>query len=139
MGFAVQRRSDNSNIAGDTRVWLGDSMGELFAYYGCADVAFVGGSLLPLGGQNLIEPASLGLPVLFGPSMFNFAQASELALQAGAALQVADAAALVQQVLGLLQDDAGRQQMHSAALAFTAAHRGASQRIVQLLEAHLPA
>jgi hypothetical protein len=54
-------------------------MGELFAYYGCADVAFVGGSLLPLGGQNLIEPASLGLPVLFGPSMFNFAQASELA------------------------------------------------------------
>jgi 3-deoxy-D-manno-octulosonic-acid transferase len=62
-----------------TSVWLGDSMGELFAYYGCADVAFVGGSLLPLGGQNLIEPASLGLPVLFGPSMFNFAQASELA------------------------------------------------------------
>jgi hypothetical protein len=54
-------------------------MGELFAYYGCADVAFVGGSLQPLGGQNLIEPASLGLPVLFGPSMFNFAQASELA------------------------------------------------------------
>lgn len=139
MGFAVQRRSDNSKIAAATRVWLGDSMGELFAYYGCADVAFVGGSLLPLGGQNLIEPASLGLPVLFGPSMFNFAQASELALEAGAAWQVADAAALVQQVLGLLQDDARRQQMHSAALAFTAAHRGASQRIVQLLQAHLPA
>ncbi|WP_159880521.1 lipid IV(A) 3-deoxy-D-manno-octulosonic acid transferase [Aquitalea denitrificans] len=138
MGFAVQRRSDNSKIAAATRVWLGDSMGELFAYYGCADVAFVGGSLLPLGGQNLIEPASLGLPVLFGPSMFNFAQASELALQAGAALQVADAAALVQQALELLQDDARRQQMHSAALAFTAAHRGASQRIVQLLQAHLP-
>ena len=138
MGFAVQRRSDNSKIAAATSVWLGDSMGELFAYYGCADVAFVGGSLLPLGGQNLIEPASLGLPVLFGPSMFKFAQASELALQAGAAWQVADAAALVQQVLGLLQDDDRRQQMHSAALAFTAAHRGASQRIVQLLQAHLP-
>lgn len=139
MGFAVQRRSDNSNIAAHTSVWLGDSMGELFAYYGCADVAFVGGSLQPLGGQNLIEPASLGLPVLFGPSMFNFAQASELALQAGAALQVADADALVQQVLGLLQDEARRQQMHHAALVFTAAHRGASQRIVQLLQAHLPA
>lgn len=139
MGFAVQRRSDNSNIAAHTSIWLGDSMGELFAYYGCADVAFVGGSLQPLGGQNLIEPASLGLPVLFGPSMFNFSQASELALQAGAALQVADADALVQQALGLLQDEARRQQMHRAALVFTAAHRGASQRIVQLLQAHLPA
>lgn len=138
MGFAVQRRSDQQALAAHTSVWLGDSMGELFAYYGCADVAFVGGSLLPLGGQNLIEPASLGLPVLFGPSMFNFAQASELALQAGAALQVADAAALVQQVLGLLQDEARRQQMHSAALVFTATHRGASQRIVQLLQAQLP-
>lgn len=138
MGFAVQRRSDNADIAADTSVWLGDSMGELFAYYGCAEVAFVGGSLLPLGGQNLIEPASLGLPVLFGPSMFNFAEASQLALAAGAALQVADATALVSQVLSLLQDRARCQQMSMAAQTFTAAHRGASQRIVALLQAHLP-
>ncbi|WP_137008968.1 lipid IV(A) 3-deoxy-D-manno-octulosonic acid transferase [Aquitalea aquatilis] len=137
MGFAVQRRSDNASIAADTSVWLGDSMGELFAYYGCAEVAFVGGSLLPLGGQNLIEPASLGLPVLFGPSMFNFAEASKLALEAGAALQVADAGQLVAQALGLLQDGVRRQQMSMAAQAFTAAHRGASQRILALLQRHL--
>jgi 3-deoxy-D-manno-octulosonic-acid transferase len=139
MGFAVQRRSQQQDIAADTSVWLGDSMGELFAYYGCADVAFVGGSLQPLGGQNLIEPASLGLPVLFGPSMFNFAEASRLALDAGAAQQVADADALVALVLSLLQDRARCQQMSMAAQAFTAAHRGASQRIVQMLQAYLPA
>lgn len=137
MGFAVQCRSQQEVIAADTAIWLGDSMGELFAYYGCADVAFVGGSLLPLGGQNLIEPASLGLPVLFGPSMFNFAEASGLALAAGAAVQVADAAELVTQALSLLQDASRRQQMRAAALAFTAAHRGASQRIVELLRSHL--
>ncbi|MBV8679856.1 MAG: 3-deoxy-D-manno-octulosonic acid transferase, partial [Aquitalea sp.] len=139
MGFAVQRRSQQQDIAPNTSIWLGDSMGELFAYYGCAEVAFVGGSLLPLGGQNLIEPASLGLPVLFGPSMFNFAEASQLALQAGAAQQLADADALVAQALSLLHDQARCQQMRTAALTFTAAHRGASQRIVALLQAHLPA
>lgn len=139
MGFAVQRRSQQQDIAADTSIWLGDSMGELFAYYGCAEVAFVGGSLLPLGGQNLIEPASLGLPVLFGPSMFNFAEASQLALQAGAAQQVAYADALVAQALSLLHDQVRCQQMRTAALTFTAAHRGASQRIVALLQASLSA
>jgi len=138
MGFAVQRRSDGAHVADATGVWLGDSMGELFAYYGCADVAFVGGSLLPLGGQNLIEPASLGLPVLFGPSMFNFAEASQLALQAGAAQQVVDAHALVSQAVALLHDAQRRQMMSAAALAFTAAHRGASQRIVDMLRQYLP-
>mgnify|MGYP006200810123 CR=1 FL=1 len=84
-GFAVQRRSDQLPVSRETQVWIGDSMGELFAYYAAADVAFVGGSLLDFGAQNLIEPASIGVPVLLGPSTYNFAEASQLALAAGAA------------------------------------------------------
>ena len=67
---------------------LGDTMGEMFAYYAAADVAFVGGSLLPLGGQNLIEPIAVGVPTLIGPHTFNFAEARERAIAAGAALRV---------------------------------------------------
>lgn len=137
LGLATQRRSDQQAVAPATRVWVGDSMGELFAYYALADVAFVGGSLVPLGGQNLIEPASLGVPVLFGPSMFNFAQASELALEAGAARQVADAPVLVAEALALLNDAERRQQMQAAALAFTRAHQGACERIVAYVDARL--
>jgi len=70
------------------RVWLGDSMGEMFAYYAAADVAFVGGSLMPLGGQNLIEASAVGCPVLIGPHTFNFMQVTEDAISAGAALRV---------------------------------------------------
>ena len=133
MGFSVQRRSDNQALAAGTQVWVGDSMGELFAYYAAADVAFVGGSLLDFGSQNLIEPASIGLPVLIGPSTYNFAEAASLALAAGAARQVADAQSLVSAVLELLPDAAARQRMREAGLAFTAQHRGASQRMLQLI------
>lgn len=136
-GFIVQQRSEGGPVRPDTQVWLGDSMGELFAYYGAADLAFVGGSLQALGGQNLIEPASLGLPVLFGPSMFNFADASAKALEAGAAMQVEDAGALVDAALALLADETRRQTMGAAALAFTQAHQGASRRIVELIAARL--
>ncbi|MFC3531377.1 lipid IV(A) 3-deoxy-D-manno-octulosonic acid transferase [Vogesella facilis] len=137
MGFAVQRRSDGLPLAATTDVWLGDSMGELFAYYAAADVAFVGGSLLDFGAQNLIEPASVGLPVLLGPSTYNFAEAASLALAAGAARQVSDAAALVAAALVLLQDAPARQAMRAAGLAFTAQHRGASQRMLQLIAGQL--
>ena len=133
MGFAVQRCSDGQPVRQGTQVWVGDSMGELFAYYAAADVAFVGGSLLDFGSQNLIEPASIGLPVLIGPSTYNFAEAASLALAAGAARQVADAQSLVSAALALLQDADARQQMREAGLAFTAQHRGASQRMLQLI------
>ena len=133
MGFAVQRRSDGQPVRQGTQVWVGDSMGELFAYYAAADVAFVGGSLLDFGSQNLIEPASIGLPVLIGPSTYNFAEAASLALAAGAARQVADAQSLVSAALALLQDADARQLMREAGLAFTAQHRGASQRMLQLI------
>jgi len=138
MGFITARRSATQRaLAADTQVWVGDSMGELFGYYAAADVAFIGGSLLPLGGQNLIEPASLGVPVLFGPSMFNFQQASELALAAGAAQQLADAAGVVAAFETLEQDLAARTAMREGALAFSSAHRGASERIVAFIRERL--
>lgn len=137
-GFKVQYRSDGNDVADDTRVWIGDSMGEMFAYYRAADLVFIGGSLLPLGGQNLIEAASVGIPVLMGPSTFNFQDASSKAFAAGAAIQVRDAGHLVAEINNLLSQETIRQQMQQAALAFSAAHRGASQHIVNMIRQQLP-
>ena len=94
-GVAFARRSADAAVAADVRVVLGDTLGELPAYYAAADVAFVGGSLLPFGGQNLIEAIAVGTPTLVGPHTFNFTEAAANAIAAGAALRVADADALV--------------------------------------------
>jgi 3-deoxy-D-manno-octulosonic-acid transferase len=133
-GLPLQRRSDNAAVAPATRVVLGDSMGEMFAYYAACDVAFIGGSLLPLGGQNLIEACAVGKPVLIGPSTYNFAEAAELAVQAGAAVQVPDAAALTREAGRLLRDPVAAWRMGEAGLAFCAAHRGATARVLALIE-----
>jgi 3-deoxy-D-manno-octulosonic-acid transferase len=123
---------------GDTQVWLGDSMGEMAAYYAMADLAFVGGSLLPLGGQNLIEAAACGCPVLIGPHTFNFLRATEDAIEAGAALRIADSAELIAAVDRLLGEKSEGSTklaaMRSAATAFASAHRGATQRTLSLIE-----
>jgi 3-deoxy-D-manno-octulosonic-acid transferase len=134
-GLPHQRRSEinGTDLNPATRVLLGDSLGELFAYYAACDVAFVGGSLMPLGGQNLIEAASVGRPVLVGPHTYNFAEATRLALEAGAALQVKDADALMEQALSLLQDAPARARMGEAGLAFASRHRGATQRVMELI------
>lgn len=137
-GLTVRLRSEAAP-APDTDVWIGDSMGEMFAYYRAADLVFIGGSLLPLGGQNLIEPASIGVPVLMGPSTYNFAEASAQAFACGAALQVADAGQMVAKINELLAEPHRRAAMAQAALAFSQAHRGASRRIVGLIAARLPA
>jgi len=130
-GLTVQRRSalDGTALKADTRVLLGDSLGELFAYYAACDVAFVGGSLAPQGGQNLIEAASVGRPVLVGPHTFNFEEATHLAVEAGAALRVRDADGLLAKALGLLDDAPARARMGEAGLAFAARHRGAASRV----------
>ena len=133
------RRSDNALVTADTRVVLGDSMGEMGGYFAAADIAFVGGSLVPLGGQNLIEPIGLGLPTIVGPHMFNFADATEKALAAGAAVEVADAHALIATVATLLEDAPRRRAMHDAALEFHAAHRGAADRLMAWLAPRLDA
>ncbi|MDP2058076.1 MAG: lipid IV(A) 3-deoxy-D-manno-octulosonic acid transferase, partial [Thiobacillus sp.] len=134
-GLSYQRRSavDDAPLNPATRVLLGDSLGELFAYYAACDVAFVGGSLMPLGGQNLIEAASVGRPVLVGPHTFNFEEATRLAVEAGAAVRVNDAAALMESALKLLNDAPARARMGEAGLAFAARHRGAAARVAALV------
>jgi 3-deoxy-D-manno-octulosonic-acid transferase len=132
-GIAYQRRSQNVAISPGTRVLLGDSMGELFAYYGACDVAFIGGSLLPLGGQNLIEACAMGVPVLIGPHHYNFVDATELAKSAGAAVEVRDAAHLASEVSRLLKDDAKRCEMGKRALDYSRAHQGATSRVMTLI------
>jgi len=132
-----QRRSDEQPVRADTRVWLGDSMGELFSYYAACDVAFVGGSLLPLGGQNLLEPLALGKPVLIGPHTFNFAEASEAAVQAGAAIRVVDSIGLRQMVRALRADSDRCRSLGEAGINFMKRHAGATQRTVALIESAL--
>jgi 3-deoxy-D-manno-octulosonic-acid transferase len=132
-GIVFQRRSDEAPIAATTRVVLGDSMGEMFAYYAAADLAFIGGSLLPFGAQNLLEACAVGTPVLAGPHTFNFAEATELALAAGAALRINDARDLMRNVEQLLTDAGTRSRMSAAGRAFYQAHRGATQRTLALL------
>jgi 3-deoxy-D-manno-octulosonic-acid transferase len=132
-GLALARRSALPDSV-DADVLLGDSMGEMFAYYAACDCAFIGGSLLPLGGQNLIEACALAKPVLVGEHTFNFLQATEEAVAAGAALRVPDAPALLRTAAGLLDDDVRRAAMGAQALAFAARHRGATVRTVELLQ-----
>lgn len=116
-------------------LWLGDSMGEMALYYAAADVALLGGSFAPLGGQNLIEAAACGCPVVMGPHTFNFSEAAELSLAAGAALRVADIREGVARAIDLSLDVERRLWVRNA-LAFAAAHRGAAQRMaVEILNA----
>jgi 3-deoxy-D-manno-octulosonic-acid transferase len=117
----------------DVNVLLGDSMGEMGAYYAAADLAFIGGSLLPLGGQNLIEACAVGVPVLIGPHVFNFTQATADAKAAGAALQVQDPADLARTLRELFNDKPRRVAMGAAAAAFASRHRGATARTVDVL------
>jgi len=115
-------------------VWLGDSMGEMTAYYAACDVAFVGGSLQPLGAHNLVEPCALGKPVVIGPSVFNFQEAAELGIAAGAVIQVQDANGVAREVQALLSDRQRAEQMGAAGAAFARTHRGAVDRLVALLD-----
>lgn len=128
-----QRRNSGEVMSADTQIWLGDSMGELYAYYALADIAFIGGSLMPLGGQNLIEAASVGCPIIIGASMFNFAEVAQTAITSGAAIQVQDVSSLTHAVAKLLADQPRRQRMHSAALTFSASHQGATKRLMTLI------
>jgi 3-deoxy-D-manno-octulosonic-acid transferase len=130
----VRRSAGAAAVPADIGVVLGDSMGELAAYYAAADLAFVGGSLLPFGAHNLIEPLAVGTPVLVGPHTFNFAEATAGAIEAGAALRVTDADALVAAVGELFADPARRQAMGLAARAFHAQHQGAAERLWEWLQ-----
>jgi 3-deoxy-D-manno-octulosonic-acid transferase len=134
-GLRLVRRSalapasgfDDETLAAD--VWLGDSMREMPLYYGLADVALLGGSFAPLGGQNLLEAAACGCPVVMGPHTFNFAAAAELALAAGAARRAADMAAAVDEAMAWLDNTASLRQASQAAQELARPHAGASARM----------
>ena len=133
-GLRVSRRSTWGAEPDHTAdVWLGDTMGEMPTYYAAADLALLGGSFAPLGGQNLIQAAACGCPLLMGPHTFNFAEAAQGALEAGAAERVSDAAQALQRAQALMDDSPARLRMAEAGLRFAAAHRGAARRMAEAL------
>jgi len=141
-GFTLQRRSHWAALppdeARDADVWLGDSMGEMPLYYASADVALLGGSFGRFGGQNLIEAAACGCPLVMGPHTYNFSEAADLSLAAGAALRVADIDEGVARAVALAHNPA-RSDWVQRALAFAAAHRGAAERMAGEILATWPA
>jgi 3-deoxy-D-manno-octulosonic-acid transferase len=137
-GLSVARRSAWDDAPAPADVWVGDSLGEMALYYGLADVALLGGSFEPLGGQNLIEAAACGCPVVMGPHTFNFAEAAQLAQAAGAALRVADLDEGVGTALALAADAPRRAAVAQAGLDFSGSHRGAASRTAQAVLALLP-
>lgn len=130
-GLTVSRRSRWGAQPEPADVWLGDSLGEMALYYGLADIALLGGSFAPLGGQNLIEAAACGCPVVLGPHTFNFAEAAEQACAAGAAVRVADMAGAMAQVHTWLANAQALAQARRAAEDFAQAHRGAAAAMAQ--------
>ena len=132
-GLTVSRRSQwqAGHSPAPADVWLGDSMGEMPLYYALAHAGLLGGSFERLGGQNLIEAAACGCPMLLGPHTFNFAEAAEQACAAGAALRVTDMAAAVQQATALVDNATQLATMQQHALGFAATHRGAAQATAQ--------
>ncbi len=130
-GFSLSRRSHWRDVPTPANVWLGDSLGEMALYYGLAQVALLGGSFAPLGGQNLIEAAACACPVVMGPSTFNFAEAADLAEAAGAACRVAGLPEAVAQTLDWLNAPDRLARASAAGPQFASAHQGAALRSAQ--------
>jgi 3-deoxy-D-manno-octulosonic-acid transferase len=137
-GMRVARRSLDEWPDAATAVYLGDTMGDLLALYGAGDLAFVGGSLVPIGGHNLLEPAALGVPVLTGPALANFEEVAEVLRAADALVEVADAESLAAALAALFADPAARRRLGEAARAVVAANRGALGRTLAGLVSLLP-
>jgi 3-deoxy-D-manno-octulosonic-acid transferase len=133
-GERAAYRSTGAPVAPSDNVMLGDTMGELMMFYAAADVAFVAGSLVPIGGHNLLEPASLGLPTLTGPHNFNSEEIAQLLLHAGATRIVTDSVQLGQEVTSLFADVDRRAAMGSAGRTVLDANRGALDRLLALIE-----
>ncbi len=133
-GITFQRRSENREVTAETQVVLGDSMGEMFAYYAASDLAFIGGSLLPFGGQNLIEACAAGTPVLVGPHAYNFAEATRMAIAAGAAEQLQDAEMVATRMQYLLDHANVLAEMRQQCAGFVQRNRGATDKSLQIIE-----
>ena len=136
-GFVIQRRSIDETLETETDVVLGDSMGEMLAYYQLADIAFVGGSLVDTGCQNVIEPAAIGLPVIVGPSQFNFATICEQLESAGALQTVQDSDSLASAVNKLLADESTRQAMGAAGKNLVSENQRALPMLMDIIKSVL--
>lgn len=136
-GLTLARRSTNTPCTAATEVFLGDSMGELMAFLAAADAAFIGGSLVPVGGHNPVEAAALGIPVACGPHVFNFTSVTTQLLTAQAAVQVPDAQALGDQMAAWLGDATERARIGENGRRVVAANRGATERLIALVDARL--
>ncbi len=132
-GLRVQRQTQSLPVTPDVQVLVGDTLGDMHFYYSLADVAFVGGSLVNTGCQNIIEPAALGLPVITGPSLYNFQAASDALCEGGGMKVVPDAGTLAKVVVDLIGDEPARLQMGRNALAVVAANIGATTRLLELV------
>jgi 3-deoxy-D-manno-octulosonic-acid transferase len=138
-GLVFDRRGRSETVRPEAQVLLLDTMGELTAFYAASDMAFVGGSLVPVGGHNLLEPAALGVPVITGPHTQNGPEIARLLIEAGGALEVADGSALAAAAGRLLTDRALRERMGENARSFVEAHRGSLARLLALIEPLLAA
>jgi 3-deoxy-D-manno-octulosonic-acid transferase len=134
LGIAFDRRSGAAPVRPDAQVLLVDTVGELAALYAAADAAFVGGSLVPVGGHNLLEPAVLGVPVITGPYTANSKEIARPLIEQGGALEVADSAALADAVRRLLRDPEARERTVRSAREFVDAHRGTARRLADLID-----
>ena len=138
-GFGVVSRTDDQPCSPDTEVFLVDTMGEVPLFYAGSDVAFVAGSLAPIGGHNLLEPAALGLPIVTGPHVFNALDIAEKFIELGACRMVAGSDELGDLVAGLLERPDEARQLGENALKVLEQNRGALQRLMILLEPLLAA
>jgi len=129
----VSRTSGNA-CGKDTQVYLGDTMGEVPMFYAASDVAFVGGTLVPIGGHNLLEPAALGKPIITGPHLYNAQDIADMFADLGASIVVRDSAGLALAALRLFEDPAARRQMGGKGRDIVAKNRGALKRLLVLLE-----
>ncbi|MCB1759319.1 MAG: lipid IV(A) 3-deoxy-D-manno-octulosonic acid transferase [Gammaproteobacteria bacterium] len=137
LGFEIARRSLAEAVSAQTQVFLGDTMGELTLFIGASDLAFVGGSLVPVGGHNLLEPAAFGVPVLIGPHMFNFAEISRMMLTAGAAVQIESSTQLSTRAREWLENASLRAEAGECGRTLVARNRGALERLYALIEQRL--
>jgi len=132
-GLKVKKRSDGMVCDKNIQVLLGDSMGELLSYYSVCDIAFIGGSLVDSGGQNMLEAASASKPILFGPSTFNFEKIAQLLLEKNAAIQVVDVDDLMKTISNLLLDDTEREKLGENAKNLFEKNRGAVNHLMKLI------
>jgi 3-deoxy-D-manno-octulosonic-acid transferase len=130
-------RSSESNCSTETDVYIADTMGELKMLYAAADIGFIGGSMVPVGGHNILEPLAVNLPVMFGPYMINFKEIAENVLSFQAAIQCQDSYEINETVMRLYEDQAFRQQLIENGRNFLRSNQGATSRIIDILEKHL--